>query len=1154
MRLTFILILLGCLQASARALGQKVFTIDMSHVKVENVLSKIQEESDYRFFYNERYLNHLNPVSIKVTDARLPDIMHHLLDSTLTYKIIENNLVVISPKEAISDQHKISGIVMDSKGNPLVGVTVQVQGTTNGTVTDAQGKFTLVVPDNAILVVSSIGFQTQNIKTGNKTTFTIQLKASASGLNEVVVVGYGTQKKVDLTGAVTQIGNKMLQDRPVDNVGQALQGVVPNLNINFSDGRPGAPAQVNIRGFTSVNGGEPLVLIDGVPGDINLVNPLDIKTVTVLKGAAAAAVYGARAAYGVILITTKSGTPGKMRVTYSANFSMSTPTTSHDFLTNGYEYGMLVDSAFGITVGRSLTGYTSEDYAYLKSRLTNPSLPDVVIKNVKGRNQFVPYGNTDWWHYYFSDWEPAMSHNIQFSGGSDKVTYMISGRYYQQKGLTKFLGDKYTAYNLRAKVDAHINSWLTIDNNLQFAANSYTWPGSRPVDQIFQQLGVALYPSEVPVNPDGTFAYLNNLTPYGMAGGYGLELQSEKSKSEEQNYDMTNTFTVTLQPTPHLTIVGSYSYDLNPARSFNRSVITPWSVYPGVISYTNNDTYSETTDLDQYHVVNAFATYQNSFGLNSLKIMAGYNQELKKYYEMDGSGNNLLSQDLNALDLATSGQVVGSNQVQWALLGFFSRINYNYKDKYLLELDGRYDGSSHFPQGKRFGFFPSISAGWRVSEEPFFKPVKPIINELKLRGSYGALGNQSLSTNLRADDYPYIPLMNTGLSDWLINGNKSQYLDVGNPVSPELTWERTQSADVGIDMDLLNDRLSVTFDWYDRKTLGMLVPGPTLPGVFGATSPTLNAGNLDTKGWGLSVSWRNSTQLAGKTFSYSAGVVLSNFKSYITKFNNPTKLLSNYYNGERIGEIWGFMVDGYFKTDQEAKEYTINQDFVDFDRLQAPGAGANLQAGDLKFKDLDGNDTINEGQNTFANHGDLKVLGNSLPQYSFGVNGSASWNGFDISVFFQGVGVQDWYPGPETYVFWGPYGRPYYSFIPKNFPSQVWSPQNPNSYFPKLRGYNAIAGRALAFPDNKYLQSIAYVRLKNLTIGYNLPQSVLEKLKADEIRIYLTGENIFTLSPLQSKYIDPEQVSTNPNGVIADDNARNYPFMKSYSFGIDVTF
>lgn len=1052
----------------------------------------------------------------------------------------------------------ITGTVTDDKGNPLVGVTVKVVGSTLATTTDQDGNFSIEVSGNEQLEFSYVGFNSQTVPTTGRTTINLVMIPGINSLSDVVVVGYGTQKKVNLTGAVSQIDSKLLEDRPIANVSQALQGAMPGLSINFNDGRPGGEGKINIRGYTSVNGGQPLVLIDGVPGDINMLNPQDVATVTVLKDASSAAIYGSRAAYGVILIVTKKGRAGKLQVTYSNNFSISNSTTSHDMMTDGYTTGKLIDEAFRITTGNIYTGYTDADYEELLKRRTDPSLPSVVIQNRNGRDQYVWYGNTDWWHYFFHNNLPSMSHSLQFSGGTDKIDFLLSGRFYEKSGMMKFSRDKYSAYNLRAKVNAHINSWLTVSNNLQFSTNTYNYPGAGSVGDVntaFVYLGVHMLPSYVPKNPDGTFTYRSQLNNYGIADGRHLQLEYGKDKSQIQEFTMTNTVSVTVQPTKGLDIIGSYSYELNPYSNFHRSTETPWSIYPGQIDYLGTDLYTESASQDQYQVVNAYATYTKDLGLHNIKVMAGYNQEYKKYHTIAGQANDLLSQDLNALDLGTSGQQVGSNSVEWALQGYFGRINYSFKDKYLLELDGRYDGSSHFPSDSRWGFFPSISAGWRISEEGFFESLKNVVSELKIRGSYGSLGNQSLSTNLRSANYPYIPVMGTGLSNWLQNGDKSQYLRVGSPITPQLTWERTTSTNIGMDMGFLNNRLTATIDLYDRKTLDMLVAGKTLPAVFGAASPKQNAANLDTKGYDLSIQWQDRFSINEKTFSYNVGLVLSNSESHITKFDNPSKLLSNSYVGQRIGDIWGYTVDGYFESDDAAKNYDVNQDYVNSRRRSSPGDGHNLQAGDMKFVDLDGNKIINNGKNTLTDHGDLRILGNKLPRFPFGVTAAASWNGFSVSVFFQGVGRQDWYPGNETYLFWGVYGRPYYSFIPKDFPDKVWSPENPNAYFPKLRGYVAQSGNSeLTVVNTKYLQNIGYVRLKNLTVGYDLPKSLLERWKINKIKVYLSGENIFTVTGLESKYVDPEQVSADASGSQGDNNARNYPFFKSYSCGLNVTF
>ncbi|GAA4301605.1 SusC/RagA family TonB-linked outer membrane protein [Compostibacter hankyongensis] len=1163
MKLSVFLLLWGCFQASAATgYSQERVTLNLKNAGLKKVLHMIEQQTDYRFIFSDRKLPTGLKVNVEVSNAPLPRVLDTLLASVnQRYRMLGDNLVVIMPDGTNAAVQQISGRVIDkASGAPLVGVSVNVKGTSLGTSTDAQGNFTLEVPDDAILRITYIGYEAQEVAVAGQKSITVVLAASSTSLNQVVVVGYGTQKKANLTGAVAQIDSKMLENRPVANITQALQGLVPNLSVNFNDGRPGSQGKINIRGYTSVNSGSPLVLIDGVPGDINLINPLDVASISVLKDASSAAIYGARAAYGVILVTTKQGQQGKLKVSYSNNFSFGTPTTPHDFMTDGYATAKLIDEAFRISTGNSYTGYTDEDYAELEKRQTDHSLPSVVVQNRGGRDQYVWYGNTDWWHYFFRETLPSMSHSLQFTGGSEKIDFLVSGRYYQQLGMMQMNRDKYTAYNLRAKINAHITPWLTLSNNLQFAANTYNYPGDGSnggPNTAFIYLGVHALPSYVPVNPDGTFTYRSQLNNYGIADGRNVQLQYGKAKSQEQEFDLTNTVSLTLQPTPELSIVGSYSYDLNPYSNFHRSTKSPWSIYPGQTDYIGDDWYSESSSQDQYHVVNAYATYTKDLGKHALKILGGYNQELKKYHTVNGRANNLLSEDLNALDLGTSDQQVGSNSVEWALLGFFGRINYSYADKYLLELNGRYDGSSHFPEGSRFGFFPSVSAGWRISEEPFFAPLKRAVSELKLRGSYGSLGNQSLSANLRNSNYPYIPVMSTGLSSWLTGDSKTQYLRVGSPVSPELTWERTTSANIGIDLGFMKNRLNVTFDWYDRKTLDMLIAGKTLPAVFGAASPKQNAGDLDSKGWELSVQWNDERTVSDKPFSYSIGFVLSDFKSHITRFDNPLKQLNNHYVGERIGDIWGYTVDGYFKTDEEAQAYgeVVNQDFVNKERVQSPGDGKKLQAGDMKFVDLSGDSIINNGQNTLADHGDMKIIGNSLPRYNFGITASASWNGFDLSVFFQGVGHQDWYPGNETYFFWGPYGRPYYSFIPKDIQKDIWSPDNPNAYFPKLRGYVALNGNTeLQVANTRYIQNIAYIRLKNLSVGYSLPLSLIQRWKIDRVHVYFSGENLFTATGLHSKYVDPEQVSADPNGSRGDNNARNYPFMKNYSFGLDITF
>jgi len=1058
------------------------------------------------------------------------------------------------------------GIVQDEKGVPLQGVSVTVQNRDStisvSAISDNIGRFVfekLKKGENYHFIFSYVGYKKQ-ILAGysyngvHPISLFVNLVLENRALDEVVVVGYGVQKKVNLTGAVSQVDGKIFMDKPVANVAQSLQGAVPNLNITFDDGHPGSGGKFNIRGMASITntGGSPLILVDGVPGDINMINPQDVESISVLKDASSAAIYGARGAFGVILVTTKQGKSGKIQITYNTNYGIQKQTTRTDFVTDGFTMDSLVDVSFARHNGSSYTKYTDDDYAELKKRQTDKSLPSVVIQNRNGKDQFVYYGNTDWYHWLFQKTQPSMSHNLSVTGGSDKINFLVSGRFFNQQGMYQpYLNtDIFHSYNFRAKINAKVTNWLSLYSNTQFAANDYTWPGWGYNTNYFN-FAVHALASYVPTNPDGTYTYTTNLNSYSIGNGIFADLQHGKTKGGNRNYDFSNTIGFNINVLKDLIITGNYTFELSPYSNYQRRTLIPYSIFPGTVSYLGYDQLNQNVHLDQHHTVNLYGTYEKSFEKHHLKLMTGYNQELQTYTYNGGMRQNLLSEDLNQLDLGTGQQQNGGNASQWALLGFFGRLNYDFDSKYLIEFNGRYDGTSRFPPESRFGFFPSVSAGWRVSKESFFSPLTNVVSELKLRGSYGSLGNQSIgsgSSNL----YPYIPVMNTSLVNWINNGTQTQTLRVPSPISPNFTWEKAATLDGGIDMNFFKNRLQISYDVYQRKTTGMLINGATLPAVFGAGSPKQNAGNLQTNGFDLSVQWNDVLRVGNKNFNYNFGVVLSDYTSKITKFDNPSNLLSNYYVGEQLGEIWGYTVDGYFKTDEEAQSYSVNQTFVNKQILGSPGEWKKLHAGDMKFVDLNKDNVINNGQNTLADHGDLKRIGNSLPRYSYGITGGFNWNNIDFSFFFQGIGKQNWFPGSDAGMFWGPYSRPYFSFIPKDMPGQMWTPENPNAYFPLLRGYEAYSGGGeLHSTNDKYLQNLAYIRLKNLTIGYMLPQELTTKLKLQKLRVYFSGQNLLTFTKLKTKYIDPEQIAS---GSADDTNGNDYPFFKNYSFGLDVTF
>lgn len=1059
----------------------------------------------------------------------------------------------------------VKGTVRDEKNVPVAGATVIVANKSANfnatTQTDAEGVFTFttLAPGGPYeFIITHLGFDKQELKGyryegGQPISLSVQLVGTSAQLSDVVVVGYGTQKKANLTGAVGQVDAKAIRDRPVANASQALQGKVPGLNITFGDGHPGAGGTFNVRGFATIAGGTgaPLVLVDGVPGNINMINPRDIENISVLKDAAAGAVYGARAAFGVILVTTKTAKKGKTTVNYSNNFSWQTPTVSTDFMTDGYDVAKMMDEAFVRSTGNSYTRYTDKDYEEMKKRQTDKTLPSVVVDNRNGKDMYIYYGNTDWWSTMFRDVTPSMQHTLSVSGSTDKVDYYLSGRFQQQKGMMQVNQDQYNAYNFRAKLNAKVAPWLTLYTNTQLSIDKYTYPGWG-YNSNFVSITVHALPSYVPVNPDGTATYRTELNNYTIGDGIYADLLYGKSKGENRNYNATNTIGGIFKVAKGFDITANYTYELNPVtpgvntHEISRRTKAPWSIYPGVLSYVGNDRFYEVLRLDQYHVINAYGTYEKSLQRHTFKAMAGYNQELRTYKTLRGERSDLLSEDLNELDLGTGTNFATGNSSEFALMGFFGRLNYDFDGKYLVEVNGRYDGTSRFPKGNRFGFFPSVSAGWRISHENFFDPIKEVVSDLKIRGSYGTLGNQLTSNN-----YPSTEVMGSGQSNWMIDGARAQVLSAPVPLTADITWEKTASSNIGVDFGFFRNRLTGSFDVYERKTKDMLTPGPTLSAVYGAASPPQNTGTLVTKGFELSINWQQSNKVGGKDLNWSIGGVLSDYTAEITSFNNNSLRLADHYKGKQIGEIWGYITDGYFTSDAEAAKWSsdkVSQSLVYRQIRSSAGEWNRLRAGDLKFKDLNGDSIINNGLNTLTNPGDMRVIGNSLPRYSFGITGNASWNNFDMSFFFQGIGKQNWYPGNNADKFWGPYSRAYYSFTPEGFKDKIWSPENPNAYFPLLRSYEALNdGGTLRQPTDKYLQDLAYIRLKNLSIGYSLPANIMKRLGFTNCRIYVTGENLFTWTKLETDYIDPEQASAEVNG-------RVYPFMKSYAFGLDLSF
>ena len=676
-------------------------------------------------------------------------------------------LLVLESNTALFAQGRtVTGKVLDYQEEPLVGVTIKVAGSTQGAITAADGSFKVQAPSGTVsLEFSYVGYKTQTVKvvSGQK-DITVRMQEDAVLLDEAVVVGYATQKKVNLTGAVATVNSKSLEKRVAHTVTNMLQGAVAGLNITTSSGVPGNSPAINVRGVTSINGAEPLILIDGAVGELDRVNPNDIESISVIKDASAAAVYGARAAFGVILVTTKSGSEqsGKATVRYSGRFGWEAPTTSTDYETTGYWSVYTVNKFWKADSGTLYINYTDHDMQELLARVNdkteNPDRPWVVEEERNGKKQWVYYGNYDWWHMQYRDNHPVQQHNISLSGGTKDIKYLVSGAYDYQQGILKVNPDIYKKYNLRSKIDFAINKYATLSNNTSFYGSQYTFQGDGDVENTLAygaRHALACFPMK---NPDGSWLYSTPYLNYKVGNGRHIILGEGSHRNVERSTDFSNTTRLVIKPIKSLSLTADFTYRLYQTRNTSRSNNMYYRDYPdaemGVYATgAGANRLDESVNTSNYYSTNAYANFEDTFNeVHHLTVVAGFNYETLRKKNVSAYGEYLSSttlDDLNLVGQNSEGETitgVGGGQNEYALMGFFGRVNYDYKGRYLFEVSGRYDGTSRFASNSRWGFFPSGSVGWRISEEPFFKPARNVIDNLKLRGSYGSLGNQNVSS------------------------------------------------------------------------------------------------------------------------------------------------------------------------------------------------------------------------------------------------------------------------------------------------------------------------------------------------------------------------------------------------------------------------
>jgi TonB-linked SusC/RagA family outer membrane protein len=1156
MKLTVLLICVLSVNAIAGpASAQEKISLSIQNTPLKRAFKMIESQTSFRFVYKDEDVSVNQNVSVKVKELLLDEVMKLLLQKTsLSYKLMGDDLVVIAtqPGETTSNKvaFRVSGKIMNAANQPLARVAVLEKGTANGTNTADDGSFSLnIASDQAILVVSFVGYRLQEVRVGGRASININLVEEAKELNDVVVVGYGTQKKSNLTGAVDMVTADALENRSMTNLNQGLQGVLPNLNIKLLDGKPNQAPRFNIRGTTSIGqGGSALVLIDGVEGDPSVINPNDVESVSILKDAASASIYGARGAFGVVLITTKNPSKGKTSITYTSNFSTKEPTNVPSFANDAYTFAKLFaessvawDGSFPGAVNKTLK-FSQAYLTELEKRSKTPGGSEVEVDPVTG--EYVYYASTDWYAQLYKPHNTSNEHNLTISGGSDKTTFMLTGRYFGQEGLFRYNSDDYSILNFRAKGTVQVYPWLKFENNTDYSNSKYHNPlNVGEGSGIFRNIADEGHPLAPLLNPDGTLtassAYTVGDFYYGKSG-YDFEkavLRSRTGFVAQFFHD-------------HLRLKGDLTFQTSDNNETRKQVPLPYSSKPGVIAYlgtTTNDL-REIRQRTQYLATNLYAEYENTFAQKHyFKFLVGYNYEQSTNKNLLVQRNGLIYENATDLNLALGQSILASGGYeQWAILGGFSRLNYSYKDRYLVEVNGRYDGSSKFPTNQRYGFFPSVSAGWRISKEAFWKVSPTAISDLKIRYSYGSLGNGNIGS------YVYQEQFNISQSGIILNGIRPQQTSRPSVLPNGLTWETSTTSNLGLDVTMLSSRLHFTGDAYIRKTTNMFTVGVTLPAVFGATSPRGNYADLETKGWEMTLSWKDHFQLGKKPFMYDIRFTLADNSAVITKFNNPQKLLSDYYEGMKVGEIWGYTSLGFFTSADDIAKHA-NQ------KLFLSTASGLTYPGDIKLMDRNGDGIVNPGTGTVDNPGDRTVIGNSAARYLYGINLGADWNNFFISAFFQGVGKQDWFPSTEAGVFWGQYNRPY-NKIPTWQLTNHWTPETPDAYMPRYVSRLANrAGGILLSAQTRYLQNVAYCRLKNLQIGYNLPAKWLSKIKANNARIYLSAENIWTWSPLYklTKDIDVESIGPSdqlfsPGGNAGD--GYNYPMMKSITLGLSITF
>lgn len=1051
---------------------------------------------------NRKESNHIRLLCLVIALICLPVLTVHTSAAGET-------LAVQMQNGSLQDGIVARGIVQDHTGMPLVGVNVIVKGTTNGTVTDLNGNFELQnVPREASLIFSYIGYKSQELKTQER--LVVVLSEDSELLDEVVVVGYGTQKKVNMTGAVSSVKAEALSDRPVTNATNALAGLAAGLSvINTGGNTPGYEVQtIRIRGQGTLNDSNPLVVIDGMTGSsISDINPQDIETISILKDAASSAIYGSRAANGVILITTKKGMDGSARITYSGNISFENISKRLNLVTDYADF-MEIQNAGLVANGQA-------------TRFSQGKIDE--WRNDAGKNPTV-YPNTDWQDHIYRNPSVVQNHTVSVNGGSNSARYNLSFGYINNPGMV--YNTNYERYQLRANIDVDIKPWITVGANV-FGYVDTNNPSAQTAaaggDVIWGFGAFSTVPGMTLYDPETGFyggiqnpeeENVSNANPYRRMWFYKDEFPIRTRRTVAKMYGR-------LKPVKGLTIEGSYSYNywdrnveqhLCDRNLYRFTMDGPVLLREGVVrTYIRKYNYRNT-----FRTSDVTARYEFTLDKLDASAMIGASQEYNRYENESFLRYDLIDESLTSLDAATTNGPIAGNYNEWAMRSYFGRINLVWDDKYMLEANFRTDGSSKFAPNKRWGYFPSVSAGWRISEENFMKNNPNWLSSLKLRASYGSLGNNATSSY-----YMYQSLYSG--TNYILNGTPAGGLSQTTLSNSNLTWESTYMTNVGVDYGFFNNRLTGSFEWFNRDTKGILISLPVPLEHGTAAVPNQNAGEVNNRGFDIDLNWTHNIDQV----TYSAGFNIGYVRNKVTKFQGDVSSINGVYKieeGKPINQLYVLTVDRIVRdqADMDHVQSLVDNNPDYFATYQRPQLGDFLYADANKDSKLDANDRVETGQ------------GNS-PVLSYGANFGLAWNNFDFSMLLQGIGNYQVYYNNQAFRFVTVMGQ---SLI-KDITDNAWTAENPyDSKYPILR--NNANGKNQQASD-AFVHNAAYLRCKNIQLGYTVPKHITQKFFVEGLKVYTSIDNLFTITSFPG--LDPE-IAANVG----------YPSLRQYSIGLNVSF